>query len=157
MICPFCREETIDDAVKCKHCGSMLGPAQEKSGQTKPLPIDIPAQIEALNISSKLKSKLYIVHDIYLGSGILFPKIKKWYSKLFNIPAFFFPVICYMIKGMWRKSIIFLCMHLIISTIIFCLYNGRFSGLSVLPCVLASLFIYIDIYRKEILKQKFWW
>ena len=25
MICPFCKEEIKDGAIKCKHCGSILG------------------------------------------------------------------------------------------------------------------------------------
>jgi uncharacterized protein involved in cysteine biosynthesis len=25
MQCPFCKEEVLDDAIKCKHCGSVIG------------------------------------------------------------------------------------------------------------------------------------
>ena len=28
MQCPFCKEEIIDGAIKCKHCGSMLNQKQ---------------------------------------------------------------------------------------------------------------------------------
>jgi len=26
MQCPYCKEEVLDGAIKCKHCGSMIGP-----------------------------------------------------------------------------------------------------------------------------------
>ena len=32
MLCPFCKEEIKDDAIKCKHCGSMLTNASQASG-----------------------------------------------------------------------------------------------------------------------------
>ncbi|MFI5295009.1 MAG: NINE protein [Thermodesulfovibrionales bacterium] len=32
MICPFCKEEIKDGALKCKHCGSMLADASQTTG-----------------------------------------------------------------------------------------------------------------------------
>jgi hypothetical protein len=181
MICPFCREEIIDGAIKCKHCGSMIASAQEKSGKTEPLPGDIPAQIEALDISPGLKSKLHLVHKNFLRSSILAPKYKReekgWRGKTFNYTmfnwlAFFFPPIYYLIKGMWRKALVILGMFIGILIIISIITPTKYQYIPgeytppeyqllyiclLIPAQLAGLWAYYDIYRKEILKQDFWW
>lgn len=33
MQCPYCKEEVIDGAIKCKHCGSNLGQAPQNTAQ----------------------------------------------------------------------------------------------------------------------------
>lgn len=33
--CPFCAEEILDEAVKCKHCGSMLTGEEKQSATSK--------------------------------------------------------------------------------------------------------------------------
>jgi hypothetical protein len=38
MVCPFCKEQIADGAIKCKHCSSMLdGSEQVTSGKKKPI------------------------------------------------------------------------------------------------------------------------
>ena len=45
MICPYCKEEVADGAIKCKHCSSML--AQVNPSQANPAQIN-PAEISIL-------------------------------------------------------------------------------------------------------------
>ena len=38
MKCPYCKEEIADEAIKCKHCGSMLN--QKAASQIDSAPVD---------------------------------------------------------------------------------------------------------------------
>ena len=70
MICPFCKEEIKDGALKCKHCGSMLTDASQaargirKSGKSK-----IAAGIFALLLGGLGVHKFYVGR---IGWGIVY-------------------------------------------------------------------------------------
>ena len=68
--CPFCKEEILEGAIKCKHCGSMLdGSSQEKkvvvSGADPFAELHTP-------IKGKTKGKLTFIGKLGIGVGILF-------------------------------------------------------------------------------------
>ncbi len=72
MLCPYCKEEIQNDAIKCKHCGSMLTGDVTTQGQA-------PAQNHG---RSKIAAGLlgiflggFGVHKFYLGQivwGIIY-------------------------------------------------------------------------------------
>ncbi len=61
MICPFCKEEIKDGAIKCKHCGSML---VSQSGKSK-----IAAGLFALLLGGLGIHKFYMGR---IGWGIIY-------------------------------------------------------------------------------------
>lgn len=67
--CPFCGEEILEVAVKCKHCGSMLdGTGQEKSVTVTG--VDPFAELHT-PIKGKAKGKLSFVGKLGIGVGVL--------------------------------------------------------------------------------------
>ena len=38
MLCPFCKEEIADGAIKCKHCGSMLSAPEQTAHKPQTIP-----------------------------------------------------------------------------------------------------------------------
>jgi len=68
--CPFCGEEILEVAIKCKHCGSMLdGSKQEK--KVTVTGVDPFAELHT-PIKGKTKGKLTFIGKLGVGLGILF-------------------------------------------------------------------------------------
>ena len=171
MICPFCKEEIAEGAIKCKHCGSMLSTQFQTQTQVAAQTV-IPdstnghAVIDALPISEGLKKKLHFVHDNLKGIKFGCP----YYGKIsfsenlsqFNIFAFLFTVFYYLVKGMWRKALVLLLIHIVLQVLVTLILPWQYQGLGSLLCVMAIASIaassaYCDLYRKYVLKQEFWW
>ena len=164
MLCPYCKEEIADGAVKCKHCQSMLGSPATQASPSAGLGGDISdahARIDALPVSLGLKKKLHFVHDNLKGIQHGFPDYGKrgvvWSA--FNWWAFLFTVIYYLIKGLWRKALIFLAINCLLVFILELLGapDKVTMGVGVGMGVLAGMCAYPDIYRKEVLREVFWW
>ncbi|SHN51969.1 DUF2628 domain-containing protein [Desulfovibrio litoralis] len=176
MICPFCKEEIADGAIKCKHCASMLNTnANTASASTANSGKDAYATINSLNISNELKDKLRFVHDNIKGTKFGLPDYGLKGAELrktFNWWAFFFIGFYYLIKGMWKKllSMIWLAILIglfieILSGILLYLFGfgiiGFLKALNIVSwvplSVIAMQSAYYDLYRKEVLKEDFWW
>ncbi len=189
MLCPFCKEEIIEGAVKCKHCQSMLNETAEiavncqeanhsyiappEGHLVSPCKVEAVAQeflvdpdghakIDALNASRGLKNKLHLVQDYIKDRSFNIPlysleglsKLKTW-----NWWAFVFGIFYYLVKGMWRKAIVFFAIIVNIEAILSIVtISDKFYFLIQIMCfAILAISAYYDIYRKEVLKETFWW
>lgn len=128
--------------------------------------------IATLTVSQKKKEELQWVQDHIqdVSSGTLtsFPKVtfngepKKW--EIFSLWGFFFQWIAYLVRGMWRKSLVLLGAGILLNTIALLLVEqGVTAGL----ILYYGVFLYFgwlcgvsykwDCYRKFVKKEVFWW
>lgn len=76
MLCPFCKEEILDGAIKCKHCSSILAPIVQNTEtnnmqHTKPIWASVTSLIlAALCMLSRLGTT-FVAQDEARGQAVL--------------------------------------------------------------------------------------
>jgi len=127
------------------------------------------AKIDSLDMSDEMKEQMRFIHAHYTGKTFGFPvynvKGIKINWKKNSLLAFFFGPLYYLVKGMWRKSITLISILLIVSmafmiaedymNIIVPEFIYKLIGFLCFGYMAGNA--YYDIYRKEVLDEKFWW
>ena len=119
-------------------------------------------KINSLDISDSWKTKLLTIDrakPINLGLVPKFENQKELnFGVKFNFLAFFFSIIYYAIKGMWKKAIAILGLNIVL-VIIVSMINPNFAqfvgfGIAGLAAGMANN----DFYRFKVLDEgNFWW
>lgn len=121
------------------------------------------SKIDSLKMSDDMKDKMRFIHAHYTGKKLGFPaydeKVMLLNWKMNSFLAFFFSVIYYPIKGLWRKCVTLTVISTLVS-IPFIIMNSPDFIYKLIGCICSvymSANAYYDIYRKEVLNEKFWW
>ena len=160
MLCPFCKEEIADGAIKCKHCGSMLVSTQTQGAHLNQ-PQSIPDIISQVDVSEGVRKRFNFFYENppVRRFGIAQVKGFDQLLKVFNVWAFLFTVFYYLIKGMWKKAISLFGVSIAMGAIlgwlnvseqVFWFFQFFYMGI-------VGSFAYYDLYRKLVLKEDYWW
>ena len=171
MLCPYCKEEIADGAIKCKHCQSMLNTSEVSSnfhsddsrkdnGKKEDSTEEDSDSLQNDKIRIMFEEKKY---RVILGIPI-FAKFSDqlaafWWWALPGSPI---NPIVYILGGMWKKGLVLAGVYAAILGIIKYVPTSIAVG-RLLFLLLLILMFYVgavidyDIYRKKYRNEDFWW
>lgn len=119
-------------------------------------------KINNLSISDKWKNRFLTINRAKPISLGLIPKFENPkelnFSAKFNFLAFFFNIIYYAIKGMWKKAIVILGINIILALIVAMLNPNLVQLVSFAIAGLSAGMANNDFYRFKVLDEgNFWW
>ena len=162
MICPFCKEEIAYEAIKCKHCQSMLNTPPSSSAAPTTAKAAVTDEDDGdLDYHERLRAMFEgKKYRVILGLPI-FSNSKEQLSVFWWFALLYSPLnwISYAVNGMWKKVVTLIGAYAL-------LYSAMKAGgdkmIGICLLIFLALAMYVgaamrhDEYRRHVLKEDFW-